>query len=79
MLLEELIKTERKEGKVEERIETIKELLEEVGTLPEALKEQLEGETDLNTLRVWTKIAAKAESIEQFVEKSQINRKSRIY
>ena len=71
MLLDELIKTERKEGKVEERIEAIQELLEEVGIIPKALKERLESETDLNMLRRWHKTAAKAQSIEQFMEEIQ--------
>lgn len=71
MLLDELIKTERKEGKVEERIEAIQELLEEVGAIPKALKERLEGETDLKLLRRWHKAAAKAQSIEQFMEEIQ--------
>lgn len=71
MLFEELLKTERKEGRVEERIEAITELLEDLGTLPETLKERLEGETNLNTLKVWHKKAAKAESIEQFMKDIQ--------
>lgn len=71
MLFEELLKSERKEGKIEDRIETIMELLADLGPLPEALKERLENETDMNRLRVWCKLAAKAESIEQFEKEIQ--------
>ena len=71
MLFEELLRTERKEGKIEDRVETITELLEELGTLPGGLKERLENESNLETLRAWCKIAAKAESIDQFMQAIQ--------
>lgn len=71
MLFEELLKSERKEGKIEERIETIMELLADLGPLPEALKERLENETDMSRLKAWFKLAAKAESIEQFEKEIQ--------
>lgn len=72
MLFEELLKTERKEGKVEDRIEMIIELLEDLGTIPEILRVRLESETDMNTLRAWFKMAAKANSIEQFMREIQL-------
>lgn len=76
MLFEEVLKTERKEGKMEgriqERIEAIIELLEEVGDLPEILKVRLESETNLDTLKTWHRMAAKTESIDQFMREIQI-------
>lgn len=66
MLFEELLQNERKEGKIEDRVESIIELLEDLGPVPEKLKERLEKETDMNTLKKWHKLAARAESIEQF-------------
>lgn len=66
MLFEELLQNERKEGKKEGKIEDILELLKDLGPVPEALKERLESETDMDTLKKWFKLAAKAESIGQF-------------
>lgn len=68
MLFEELLQNERKEGKVEGKVETIVEILEDLGPLPEALRERLENETDMDTLKVWVKLAARATSIEEFKE-----------
>lgn len=77
MLFEELLRNERsegrKEGRAEGKADAIAELLEALGSLPEALKTQLEGEKDLNTLSAWLKMAAKAESIDQFMKEIQIN------
>ena len=47
MLFEELLRNERKEGKAEGKVDAIIELLEDLGSIPEALKTQLEGEMDL--------------------------------
>lgn len=68
MLLEELLKTERSEGKVEARIEDIFELLEDLGTISDNLKKLIESETDIEKLNLWFKAAAKAESIDQFMK-----------
>ena len=73
MLFEELLRNERKEGKAEGKVDAIIELLEDLGSIPEALKTQLEGEMDLNTLSTWLKMAAKAESIDQFAKEIQIS------
>ena len=73
MLFEELLRNERKEGKAEGKVDAIIELLEDLGSIPEALKTQLEGEMDLNTLSAWLKMAAKAESIDQFAKEIQIS------
>lgn len=71
MLFEELLRNERKEGKIEGKIEDILELLGDMGTLPEGLREKIETESDVATLNAWHKIAAKAGSIEQFVKEMQ--------
>ena len=54
------------------KIEDILELLEDIGTVPDDLKQIIEAETDSNTLSTWHKLAAKAESIEEFREKAGI-------
>ena len=68
MLWQEILSDERAEGKAEGKAEDIIELLEELGTISEELKEKVMSETNLNTLRRWLKQAAKAESIEQFMQ-----------
>lgn len=69
MLLEIMLKDERKAGKLEERIEVVLDLLGELGPVPEDLRKKIKSEKNLDTLKEWYKLAAKAESIEQFIEK----------
>lgn len=59
----------KNEGKIEGKIEDIFELLEELGELPEELKERVLKETDMEKIKRWLKLAAKVNSIEEFVEK----------
>lgn len=56
----------REEGKIQDRIESIFELLEDYGEIPELLRKRIMEQTDLEILRKWHKIAARAESIEAF-------------
>lgn len=67
MLLELLMKDEFKAGKAEGRADDILMLLGEFGNLPLELEAKIRSEKDLNTLTAWIKLAAKAESIEQFI------------
>ena len=62
-------KESREEGRIEICIENILSLLEDFGTIPEELRRLLEEETSLETLKSWHKLAAKADSIEDFQEK----------
>ena len=62
----------RRLSKLEGKIESILELLEDIGNVPDDLKQIIEAETDSNTLSTWLKPAAKAESIEEFREKAGI-------
>ena len=50
--------------------EGILELLEDYGALPEALRELIMTQTDVDVLKRWNKIAARAKSIEDFEEKA---------
>ena len=68
MLLELMLKDERKAGKIEGKIEALLELLEELSVVPEKLRATIMEETDLSTLKRWLKLAAKSSSIEQFME-----------
>lgn len=57
----------RMEGKAESKIEDIIEVLNGYGdSLPEDLREQISVETDLNTLKLWLKIAARSRNIAEF-------------
>ena len=71
MLLEELLKTERNEGRLEGKIEDILDLLEYLGELPDELKLMIENETSISRLNAWLKAAARAKSIDQFREEIQ--------
>ena len=72
MTLEELIKDERKlaraEGKAEGTIDCIFSLLESLGELPNELIKRISEEKNLEQLNVWHKLAAKTDSIEQFMK-----------
>ena len=66
----------REEGKTEGitigKAEDILELLSDLGTIPEVLQKRIQEETDLDTLKKWLKIAAKAECMEDFRKKAEI-------
>ena len=76
MILREMLRDERAEGKaegraegrVEGRAESVIELLQEIGSVSDELREKIINETDLSVLLNWLKLAAKAESIGQFEE-----------
>ncbi len=69
MTLEQLIKDERKEAKLEAKQESILELLGEIGEVSEELKGRIFAESNLEILGAWHKLAAKSDSIEAFVER----------
>lgn len=68
MVFELLLKDERAEGKAEGKAEDVLELLEELGTVSDELREKIMNETDLKVLTKWLKMAAKADSLEQFLK-----------
>ncbi|MBO5167242.1 MAG: Rpn family recombination-promoting nuclease/putative transposase [Lachnospiraceae bacterium] len=68
MVLHEMLRDERAEGKAEGKAEAVLELLEELGTIPENLREKIIKETDMVILKQWHKLAAKTISIEQFLK-----------
>lgn len=57
----------RNEGLLQARQESVLELLEDFGEIPESLRIKICEETNLDTLKRWHKLAAKTDSIEQFV------------
>ena len=71
MILEQMLKDERREGRSEGRISGISEsllsLLEvKFGAVPEELREKINSVQDSSALNEWFKLAAKAESLEDF-------------
>ncbi len=55
-------------GRVEGKAESILELLEELGRIPEDLRQRILSEKNLEILKKWHKTAAKAESLEAFLQ-----------
>lgn len=74
MIFEEMLREEKMEGKQEGKIEAkredIIELLEELGDVPEDLKNEIEKAEDLDVLKILFKLAAKAESMSSFREEA---------
>ena len=64
MLTELLMLEERRAG----RKESILEILSEVGVVPNELKEKIMFENRTSILKEWTKLAAKVDSIDQFIK-----------
>lgn len=56
------------EGKAEGKAEDILELLGEIGEVPNEIREKIFGAEELSLLMKWLKLAAKTESIEQFIK-----------
>ena len=77
MLTELLMQDERRAGREEGHTagriaghrESVLELLSELGMVSNELREKINQETDLEQLKNWVKLAARVESLEQFIEK----------
>lgn len=59
----------RKEGRAEGRAYAVLELLESLGEVPEALKQQIQNQKDEKILTSWLLLASKAESVKDFTSK----------
>ena len=72
MLTELLMQDERRAGRIEGRLEgrreSILEFLAEIGTVSNGLYDRVMQEVNLDQLRIWAKLAARVDSIEQFME-----------
>lgn len=67
MYLQEYLDDQVKIAVAEAKIEDLIEFLSEYGQIPEAIQNKIKQERDLQILSKWVKLAAKAESIEEFV------------
>ncbi|MCM1236287.1 MAG: hypothetical protein NC489_39910 [Ruminococcus flavefaciens] len=68
MKYEDIIDYERNIATLNAKVQDICELLEDYGPIPNELMKKLRSEKDLNILAKWHKLAAKADSIENFSE-----------
>ncbi len=68
MLFQEMLREERTEGILFGKAEDVVELLEELGPISDEVREKIMTEKSLETLRKWHKLAAKAESMEEFLK-----------
>ncbi len=59
------------EGKAAGFAESILDLLGELGDIPDSLQETIAAQKDEATLRAWHKLAAKAESVEEFIKQTR--------
>lgn len=71
MIFEEMMRDEYAAGKAEGKADSILELLEELGPVPEELKARIVSVSDLKKLSKWLKLAAKTETIEQFMKEME--------
>ena len=56
-------------GKIEESKKSIVDFLSDIGLVNEGVMNIIEKENNLDILRMWNKIAARSNSIEEFIEK----------
>lgn len=66
MILEEMLREERMDGKIQGIAEAVLSILEELGRIPAELTEKIEAEDDLNILHQYLKQAINTDSIEDF-------------
>ena len=75
MIFEEMLREEKQEGRLEGRIEATREgvfeLLEDLGEMPDRLRDKMEDLEELGDLKFLFKLAAKADSMQSFVKDAE--------
>lgn len=75
MIFEEMLREEKQEGRIEGKIEAkredILELLEELGEIPEELRDRIGGIEEIEKLKVLHKMAARAASACSFEKEAE--------
>lgn len=75
MTMEELVqdreRKSHKEGLAEGLVSAVLDLLSDMGAVPETLEAQIKSERNPDILRSWIKLAAKSDSVEDFLSKMQ--------
>ena len=73
MIFEEMLREERAEGREEGRLEgyvnVLINVLQDIGEVPQSLREKIASEKKEEVLIAWAKLAVKAASIEEFIQK----------
>ncbi len=77
MRMWEVMELEKRESRIEGKAEgiaegkagSIIEFLEEIGSIPDFLKQKISEQKDINILNKWVKLSARAETIDEFIEK----------
>ena len=69
MIFEEMLRDERAEGKAEAVLEMLLELMNDLGEISDELRNRSTSEKDLETLKKWLRLAARSESLDEFLEK----------
>ena len=81
MIFEEMLRDERAEGKAEgiaegkaegkteAVLEMLLELMKDLGEIPDELRNRITSEKDLETLKKWHRLAARSESLYEFLKK----------
>ena len=81
MIFEEMLRDERAEGKAEGKaegiaegkteavLEMLLELMNDLGEIPDELRNRITSEKDLETLKKWHRLAARSESLDEFLKK----------
>lgn len=72
MILEEMLRDERAEGiaegKVKGKAEAVLELLEDLGTVPEAVQNRITNEKNPELLKKWHRLSARADTLDEFLK-----------
>ena len=63
------LRRKEKKWKAEGKAEAVIELLEDIDTVPDEIREKILNESDLEGLRKWHKAAAKTDTMEEFLAK----------
>lgn len=68
MIFEEMLREEKQEGRIEATQEAVLELLEDLGELPNGIRDRIAGLENLEDLKALHKIAARTDSLQTFAE-----------
>ncbi len=71
--IDEMIEDGRMEGRIEGKAEVLLELLDDLGSVPVEVKQNIMGQKDIIILSNWIKVAARVDSVEEFMQKIQMN------
>lgn len=66
MLLEEMMRNEKREGNIEGKQEFLLDFLESRFTVPSELRGKISAETNPNKLKLWFQLSRNVSSLEEF-------------